>query len=70
MLFVQGTRDAFARWDLLTALLARLGSRAALASVPEGDHGLAVPKRTAARAEDVEAAIHAAVLDWLSRCGL
>jgi hypothetical protein len=70
MLFVQGTRDAFARWDLLTALLARLAPRATLATVPEGDHGFAVPRRAGGRPEDVEAATHAAVLDWLTGCGL
>ena len=39
MLFIQGTSDAFARPDLLAAVLARLGSRAQLESVPGADHG-------------------------------
>jgi predicted alpha/beta-hydrolase family hydrolase len=38
MLFVQGTHDAFARPDLLAAVLRRLGDRAELAEVRGGDH--------------------------------
>ena len=36
MLFVQGTRDAFARWDLLTAVLAPPGTRRDTARVDGG----------------------------------
>jgi uncharacterized protein len=39
MLFVQGSRDAFARPDLLAAVLERLGERARLLAVEGGDHG-------------------------------
>jgi uncharacterized protein len=42
MLFVQGTRDAFAQPDLLAAVLARLGSQAELISVEGGDHSFRV----------------------------
>jgi uncharacterized protein len=70
MLFVQGTRDAFARWDMLTALLARLGPLATLAAVQEADHSFAVPKRAGVVAAEVEATLHGAVLDWLARLGL
>jgi predicted alpha/beta-hydrolase family hydrolase len=42
MLFVQGTRDAFARPDLLAAVLERLGSRAELVAIEGGDHGFKV----------------------------
>jgi len=70
MLFVQGTRDAFARWDLLTALLERLGPLATLAAVQEADHSFAVPKRAGFAAAEVEATLRGAVLDWLARLGL
>jgi len=43
MLFVQGTRDTFARPDLLDALLARLGPLAAHLRVEGGDHSFRVP---------------------------
>jgi predicted alpha/beta-hydrolase family hydrolase len=46
MLFLQGTRDQFAQRDLITALCRRLGSRATLHLIEEGDHSFNVPKRT------------------------
>jgi predicted alpha/beta-hydrolase family hydrolase len=39
MLFLQGTRDAFARPDLLHAVLGRLGPRAELVEIEGADHG-------------------------------
>ena len=38
MLFLQGTRDPFARPDLLRAVIDRLGDRATLVEIPGGDH--------------------------------
>jgi uncharacterized protein len=38
MLFLQGTRDSFARPDLLHAVVGRLGNRAELIEVPDADH--------------------------------
>jgi len=70
MLFVQGTRDAFARWDLLTAVLERLGDAATLHVVQEGDHSFSVPKRTGLTSGDVERQVQQAVLAWLDDRGL
>jgi predicted alpha/beta-hydrolase family hydrolase len=70
MLFVQGTRDAFARLDLLLAVLGRLGERATFHRVEEGDHSFAVPVRSGRRPLDVEAEVHGAVLAWLGAQGL
>ena len=70
MLFVQGTRDTFARWDLLEAVVARLGATATLHRVDEADHSFRVPKRTGRTAADVEAEIVAAALGWLAANGL
>jgi hypothetical protein len=42
MLFLQGTRDTFARPDLLRAVVARLGARAELVAVEGGDHSFRV----------------------------
>jgi uncharacterized protein len=69
MLFVQGTRDAFARGDLLQALLARLGERATLEAVEEGDHSFKVPKRAGSPAQ-VEQQVSSAVLRFLEAHGL
>jgi fermentation-respiration switch protein FrsA (DUF1100 family) len=70
MLFVQGTRDAFARFDLLESLIGRLGERATLHRIDEGDHSFRVPKRTGRTAADVEADVFQAVLRWLADQGL
>ena len=43
MLFLQGTRDAFAQPDLLAAVLARLGERVQLVAIEGGDHSFRVP---------------------------
>jgi len=43
MLFLQGSRDAFARPDLLAGVLARLGPRAQHVEVAGGDHSFRVP---------------------------
>jgi uncharacterized protein len=46
MLFLQGTRDQFAQLNLITAVCRRLGPRATLHLIEEGDHSFNVPKRT------------------------
>jgi uncharacterized protein len=43
MLFVQGSRDTFARPDLLAAVIARLGARAEYVEVVGGNHSFRVP---------------------------
>jgi predicted alpha/beta-hydrolase family hydrolase len=67
MLFVQGTRDAFAREDLLAALLGRLSPRAELARVREADHSFRVLKRSGRTPEDVLVEVKNALLGWLDR---
>ncbi|MGH2691462.1 MAG: alpha/beta hydrolase family protein [Actinomycetota bacterium] len=42
MLFLQGTADPFAGWDLFTGVLKRLGKRATLHAVEGGDHSFRV----------------------------
>jgi predicted alpha/beta-hydrolase family hydrolase len=43
MLFLQGSRDSFARPDLLAGVIARLGPRAHYVEVAGGDHSFRVP---------------------------
>jgi predicted alpha/beta-hydrolase family hydrolase len=69
MLFVQGTRDAFARWDLIEPLVARLSPRASLHRVEGGDHSFGVPKRAGRSAADVQRDIFDAILRWLEALG-
>jgi predicted alpha/beta-hydrolase family hydrolase len=70
MLFVQGTRDAFAREDLLLALIGRLGPRAELHRVAEADHSFGALKRSGRTPRDVLAEVQDALLGWLDRHGL
>jgi predicted alpha/beta-hydrolase family hydrolase len=67
MLFVQGTRDAFAREDLLAALLERLGPRAELHRVADADHSFGVLKRSGRTPQEVLAEVRDAFLGWLDR---
>ncbi len=43
MLFLQGSRDPFARPELLAAVIARLGPRAEYVEIGGGDHSFRVP---------------------------
>jgi predicted alpha/beta-hydrolase family hydrolase len=70
MLFVQGTRDDFARWDLLTAVLGRLGDRATLHAVEAADHSFKVLKRSGRTSAEVESEVHGTVISWLGAHGL
>jgi predicted alpha/beta-hydrolase family hydrolase len=70
MLFVQGTRDTFARPDLLDAVLGRLGQKATLHKVEGGDHSFAVLKRSGRTGREVEAEVEKVILGWLDRQGL
>jgi uncharacterized protein len=70
MLFVQGTRDAFARWDLLERVLEGLGPRADLHRVEDGDHSFAVRKRSGRTSAEAESELRRAVVSWLEAKGL
>ena len=65
MLFIQGTRDAFARWDLIEAVVSRL-PRATLHRVEDGDHSFRVPRRAGRATAEVEAEIVTAITSWLA----
>ncbi len=62
MLFLQGTRDDFARLDLLEPLVAGLGPRATLALVAGGDHSFAAKGRPS---REVHAELADALAQWL-----
>lgn len=70
MLFVQGTRDAFAREDLLASLMDRLQHRAELVRVAGADHSFGVLKRSGRTPDDVLSEVTRALLGWLDRHGL
>ncbi|HXY39533.1 MAG TPA: alpha/beta family hydrolase [Vicinamibacteria bacterium] len=70
ILFLQGTRDAFARPDLLQKTVSALAPRAELVQVEDADHSFSVLKRSGLSAADVLAQVTAALLGWLDRHGL
>ncbi|MYC89378.1 MAG: alpha/beta hydrolase [Gemmatimonadales bacterium] len=53
MLFLQGTRDALARWDLIEETCASLGPLATLQRLDEADHSFRVLKRSDRTNEEV-----------------
>jgi predicted alpha/beta-hydrolase family hydrolase len=53
MLFLSGTRDALAEPDLLTGVIAGLGTRAELVWLDTADHGYKVQKRARSRGDSV-----------------
>lgn len=69
-LFIQGTRDSFARADLLDALIERLGPRAELHRVDHADHSFGVRKRSGRTAADVLGEVRETLLGWLDRHSL
>jgi predicted alpha/beta-hydrolase family hydrolase len=70
MLFLQGTRDTFARWDLIEGVVGRLGPTARLERLEDADHSFGVPKRTGRTSADVEADLLARLVSWLEALGL
>jgi len=67
MLFIQGTRDEFADLKLLRPVLKRLGARATLHLVEDGDHSFRVPKRTGRADADVMGELVQVIGDWTGR---
>ena len=67
MLFLQGTRDALARIDLLRGTVADLGERATVGLADEADHSFHVPAKTGRRDADVLAALLDVAADWMRR---
>jgi len=67
MLFVQGTRDSFGRLDLVEKLMKKLGERATLLLVEDGDHSFKVRKSSGRTAGEVECQIHEGLLGWLKQ---
>jgi predicted alpha/beta-hydrolase family hydrolase len=65
MLFVSGDRDALADIGLLREIVQRLGDRATLAVIRDGDHGLKVPARSGRTSADAQAEALDRVAEWI-----
>ncbi len=67
MLFLQGTRDEFAGLDLIQPLCKKLGRRATLHLVADGNHSFKVPARTGRKDADVRAELADTLRAWIDR---
>ncbi len=64
MLFLQGTRDTFAKRELLQPVLDGLGELATLHMVDGADHGFNVLKRSGRNDEDVLEELAQSTVEW------
>jgi predicted alpha/beta-hydrolase family hydrolase len=64
MLFVQGTRDPLAELTLISGVAGRLGARATLHVVEDGDHSFKVPKRSGRTEGQVLDGLAESIADW------
>ncbi len=69
MLFLSGTRDAFADLALLRPVCQRLGKLATLHLIDTADHGYRIQKRVRKSGEDVFVEMAHAVSDWARKLG-
>jgi predicted alpha/beta-hydrolase family hydrolase len=67
MFFVSGTRDPFAKKDLLDRTLQKIGKYASLYSVEGGGHSLEVPRKSGKNQQQILEAAAAAIVDWMKR---
>jgi predicted alpha/beta-hydrolase family hydrolase len=70
MLFLQGTRDSFAREDLLEKTVKGLGKKATLRWIEGGDHSFKVKKNSGRSPEQVEGELLDAAFQWLEAIGV
>jgi predicted alpha/beta-hydrolase family hydrolase len=65
MLFLQGARDALAEHDLIARVVADLGTRSVLTTVPDADHSFHVPARTGRTDAQVLGEVCDAAAAWM-----
>jgi uncharacterized protein len=64
MLFLQGTRDAFATLPLLEPVIKQLADRATLKLIEDADHSFHVPRRTGRTDAEVRAGMLQVFAEW------
>ncbi len=67
MLFISGTKDPFAREDLLLSTLKKIGDYATLHAVEGGGHSLEVSRKTGPSTSEIRTAVMQAILSWLKQ---
>lgn len=65
MMFLQGTRDDFAKLELLEPVCKQLGSRATLKLFQDADHSFHVPKSSGRTDSEVRAELLDALTGWM-----
>ena len=66
MLFIQGTRDGFARMDLLQQTLSNLRDRATLHWIEGGDHSFKVLVRSGQNYPNILKKVSGIIADWIA----
>lgn len=69
MLFLQGTRDDFARLELFRPVCERLGLRATLHLIDQADHSFKVPKRAGRAESDIIEELGRVIDQWTATIG-
>jgi len=64
MLFVSGSRDPFARQDLLEKVVTKIGSNAKIHWIQNGDHSFKIPDSKTGNTDTLEEAL-SSLVDWL-----
>lgn len=64
MLFVSGTRDAFARRDLLEKVVTKIGPNATVHWIQEGDHSFKTPDAKTGSSDTLQEAL-SSIVTWL-----
>jgi predicted alpha/beta-hydrolase family hydrolase len=67
MLFMQGTRDQLADFQLVQKLVGQLGPRATLKLFQDADHSFQVPARTGRKDSEVRAEMSDALAEWIGK---
>ena len=65
MLFLQGTRDDFARLELIQPVVSRLGDKARLQLFPDADHSFHVPARSGRTDAEVRGDLTRTLAAWM-----
>jgi uncharacterized protein len=67
MLFLQGTNDELADFELITKVVDHLGEVATLAPIPDADHSFHVPARSGRKDAEVLEALLDVAAEWIGR---
>ena len=67
MLFLQGTRDDFAKLELLKPLCEQLGNRATLKLFEDADHSFHVPARTGRKDAEIREELLDTFVNWVEQ---